>query len=982
MYTACITLSLSVFSQITPKQAETKWVDSVYKSLTPDERIAQLLVVRANDPGGKYFSKVDKYIQQYNIGGITFFGGHPTAQVIRTNHWQKLTKTPLLITIDAEWGLGMRLDSTVSFPYQMTLGAISDDELIFEMGREIARQCNRMGIQMNFAPVVDVNSNPANPVINMRSFGEDRQNVAKKGVAYMQGLQQEGVIAVAKHFPGHGDTGSDSHKTLPLIFHDHERLDSIELYPFKKMIANGVDGIMIAHLYIPALDDRKNLASTLSDKIVSDLLVKKLGYNGLIITDALDMKGVTKYYKPGNIEVKALQAGNELLILSADVPKAIKAIKKAIADGDLSGELIDKKCRKVLSYKYRAGLYDLKPVNINGLYDDLNDPQSELINRKLFENAITLVKNNSQILPLKHLDTLKLASVSIGYNRQTAFQDMLSYYAPIDHYFLPKGPVSKNVRRVLKSLEEYDLVIVSLQNTGLWAGNDFGISKQSLDFINKLQASKKIVLDLFASPYALKLLQQEKQAEAIIISYQDHVLSQELSAQAIFGGIAFMGRLPVTASAKYPVLTGFITEPARLKYTIPCEVNISEEDLIPIDSIIERCLELKVFPGCQIVAAKDGKVFFSKSYGYHTYNKKDPVNDFDIYDVASLTKIAAAVPSVMRLNEQGKLNIDQVLLKYLPFLRQTDKAPIVIREMLAHQSRFQAWIPYYRYTLIDGVRDPEIYSDKISEDHPVRVAQNIYIGKDYKYVIYDSIIKSPLRADDSYKYSDLGFYLLKEIIENISNMALEEYVREQFYDPLGLSTTGYLPRTRFPLNRLIPTEQDKTFRNQLLQGDVHDQGTALLGGISGHAGIFSNANDMAILMQMYLNQGSYGGDKYFESGTLKEFTKRQFPLNDNRRGIGFDKALIVFEEDGPNCESASEKSFGHSGFTGTYMWADPENGLVYVFLSNRVHPNMHNNKISEFNVRTNIHQVFYDAIEKRNRRPKTEVRSPKTGTMN
>jgi len=439
---------------------------------------------------------------------------------------------------------------------------------------------------------------------------------------------------------------------------------------------------------------------------------------------------------------------------------------------------------------------------------------------------------------------------------------------------------------------------------------------------------------------------------------------QDISAQAIFGGIGASGKLPVSAGPSFPYGTGISTEAIRLKYTIPEELGIKRDDLLPVDSTIKDAIARKIFPGCQVWAAKNGKVFFMKSYGYHTYSPVKPVRDFDLYDLASLTKIAASTISVIRLSDKGKLDIEEQLQVYLPYLKNTGKGSIIIREMMAHQSKLKPWIPFYLYTLKDNKPDPAYYSHAISEDYPVRVAENLYIRKNFDYIIYDSVIFSPLLKTSSYKYSDLGFYLIPKIIENLVNKPLDEYVNITFYKPLGLSTTCFLPRKRFPLDRITPTEYDAVFRKQLLQGDVHDQGAALLGGISGHAGLFSNANDLGILAQMLIQKGTYGNITYLQPETVRKFTEWQFPLNDNRRGIGFDKPFPEYTEDGPTCESASPASFGHTGFTGTYIWADPENQLIFVFLSTRIHPDAGNNKISIMNIRPKIHQHFYDAIEK------------------
>ncbi len=970
-----ITLTLSIFlllsnnlysqeKEINPENnIQSIWVDSVFNSLSLDERIGQLFVVRANNPGKDFIKSVDKLIEKNLIGGVTFFKSSPVIQANKTNYWQSLAKTPLLISIDAEWGLGMRLDSTISFPLQMTLGAIQEDEIIFEMGSEIAKHCKRMGIQMNFAPVVDVNCNPQNLVINSRSFGEDKFNVFRKGKAYMNGLQKNGIIATAKHFPGHGDTESDSHKTLPVIYHDLNRLDSIELFPFAELIKNGLDGIMIAHLYVPALENTKNTPTTLSYPVVTELLRDKLGFKGLVVTDALDMKGVTKYFKPGEIELMALTAGNDILLLPQDVPNAIKTIKKAIENNELDESVVNNKCKKILAYKYKTGLAELIPIETENIISDLNNYEAKYLNRKLYEKAVTLVKNDDDIIPLRKLDTLRIASVSIGTGIDNDFQQSLGKYAEIKKFYLPKISTEDERNILIEDLSKYDLIIIGIQKTNMFASRNFGISDECIEFVNKISSEKKIILDIFANPYSLSNFSLNKNIKAVLVSYQDNPLTNDISGQIIFGGIGAMGRLPVTASADFPLGTGINTEAIRLKYTEPEELNIFRDDLAIADSIAMSGIIMEAYPGCQVIAAKDGKVFYNKTFGYHTYERKNIVKETDIYDLASITKIAATTISVMKLSENKEIDIDEKISSFLPYLRNTDKENIVIRELMTHQAMFQPWIPYFRSTIENGTLDTTIYSREISSEFPIRVAENLYIRKNYAYSIFDSIIFSPSRNITEYKYSDLGFYLLSETIKNVTNKPFEKYIEDNFYSSLGLSNMTFLPKERFDISMITPTEMDTDFRNQLIHGDVHDPGAAMLGGIAGHAGLFSNANDLAILMQMLLQNGEYAGEKYLDQETIEEFTKSQFPLAENRRGIGFDKPLLEFDTNGPTCKDASPGSYGHSGFTGTYVWVDPKENFIYIFLSNRIYPDAANWKIVEFDIRTNLHQAFYDAIE-------------------
>ena len=646
------------------------WVDSVFKSLTPEQRIAQLIMIRAHSDKTKaYHVAVGKIIIDYNVGGICFFQGGPIRQINLTNEYQQLAKTPLMVSIDGEWGVAMRLDSVDAFPQQMTLGAITNDKLIYDMGKEIAMQCIRLGIHINFAPVVDVNNNPLNPVINSRSFGEDQRNVADKGIAYMQGMQSEKVLACAKHFPGHGDTDSDSHLTLPIINKPKEIIDSIHIYPFKKLIDKGLGSIMVAHLYVPAYDDTQNTATTLSKKIITDLLVDDLNFKGLIITDALGMQGVAKYNKVGDIEVKAIVAGNDILLLPKSVHTAITEIKKAISLGIITQKTIDNKCKKILAYKYWLGLSKLKKIETENIYSDLNSTTARLTNKALYESAITLIKNKNNIIPLQRLDTLKIASVSIGYEKKMEFQTMLSNYCEITHFSLPKQSNQTQIKTLISKLKPYNLVIVGIHNTHSYPSSNFGIRQSSIDFVKILQKEKKVILDIFASPYVLSRFTNTKNLEAILISYQDNKFTEQASAQLIFGGIAAKGKLPVTGSKIFKLGKGLETSQSRLHFSEPENVSINAIDLEAIDSIANFGITEKAYPGCQILIAKDGNIIFNKSYGYHTYDSLTPVLNSDLYDLASLTKIAATTLAIMKLYDEKKIDIDKRLGDYLPYLK-------------------------------------------------------------------------------------------------------------------------------------------------------------------------------------------------------------------------------------------------------------------------------------------------------------------------
>ncbi len=949
-------------SKVNPefRTLKNKWIDSVFRSLSLEEKIGQLIVVAVYPTIGESHQKaIDGIIEKYKPGALMFSKGSPIQQANLTNHYQSISKTPLLISIDGEWGLSMRLDSVEKYPRQMLLGAIQNDKLIYDFGQEVGRQCKALGIHINFAPVIDINNNPLNPVIGSRSFGEQRWNVANKGFAYMFGMQKQHIIATAKHFPGHGDTKSDSHYTLPIIKHPYSRLDSLELYPFKYLINNGLTGIMVAHLHVPALDSTKNMVSSLSPRIVDNLLKKKLNFKGLVFTDALGMKATKVFGSQAEVAVQAFRAGADMLLMPRDIPGLVKGIKTAIQQGKISKKELYRRCYKVLQAKSWVGLDKYKPVDTKTLYKTLHSPQSVAIKHKLIENAITLVENKDFIIPFKHIDSIKIASVSIGNGSKTSFQKTLSLYDNIKHFSINKKASWSDYNSLISKLLKYNIVILGFHSSS-HRPSMYGLTPQSIKFAHALTKYTKVVVDIFANPYILSRFDRRK-FYGMVMSYENSKVCQDLSAQLLFGGISAAGRLPVSAGKQYPARTGLIQEKIRLKYATPLEVKVNELKLSRIDSIVTDAINKKAMPGCQILAIKDGVVFYNKSFGYHTYAKKQKVSNNDIYDLASLTKISATTPAIMKLTEEGKINLYDKISKYIKGLDSTDKKSIQVKQLLAHQARLRAWIPFYLKTLNKGrVPDTSIYRHHKDSIFSLAVTDNLYMRKSYVDTMYQQIIKSSLRKRKGYRYSDLGFYLLYKIVSENLQDNFADYLENTFYAPLGSNTLCFNPLRKFPRNQIVPTERDKIFRKQLVQGYVHDYGAAMMGGVSGHAGLFSNANDLAKLMQMYLQKGEYGGQRFFKDKTVGLFTSKAYARSLNRRALGFDKPGQ--RKKSPVIRAASPKSFGHSGFTGTIAWVDPKYNFVYIFLSNRVHPDANNRKLVKMNVRTKIQAVFYDAF--------------------
>ncbi|WP_334112141.1 glycoside hydrolase family 3 N-terminal domain-containing protein [Paucihalobacter sp.] len=956
--------SIIAFSQNNPLfakdiEAQRTWVDSTYKSMTLEEKIGQLFMVQVfSDKNESHKSEILKQIKEQHIGGVIFSKGGPMRQAKLNNELQAASKIPLLVGMDAEWGLSMRLDSTYAFPWNMTLGAIKDDALIEQTGKHIGEHCKRLGVHFNFAPVVDINTNPNNPIIGNRSFGEDRDRITKQSLAFMKGMQGAGVMANAKHFPGHGDTDTDSHKTLPTINFSAQRIDSVELYPYRKLIKEGLSSVMVAHLNVPALEARSGYPSSISKHIVTNILKDTLGFEGLIFTDALNMKGASNFSAPGDIDLAAFLAGNDVLLISENVKLAVTKIAEALNNKLFTEERLAHSVKKILSSKYKLGLNDYKPVDTKNLIGDLNRIEDDLLYEKLMENAITVVKNTNQNLPIRQLETKKIAYIKFGNDDGTPFLETLKKYTKIHEIKADK------LDELLLQLKNYNIVIISLHKTSDNPWRSYKFTDRELVWLYEISRTNNVILNVFSNPYSLLDLKTTENIESIVVSYQNSKIAQEKSAQLIFGAIPAKGTLPVSSGIQFPMGIGFqYNALSSLSYGLAESVGMDSKKLHKIDSLARVAIAKGTTPGIQIVVARKGKVFYNKSFGFHTYNNKIPVKDSDLFDIASLTKIMATVPLIMELHEEGIITLDTKISELLPEYKGTNKANITLKTMLSHFAQLKPWIPFYTATL-DANKKPsqKYYRNQKDDVFNVEISQDLFMRGDYQDTIYDIVRNTDLLGRVQYRYSDLPYFILKKYLEKHYEKSMAVVIQDRFYRPLGANFTTYNPTEKFSKSMILPTEEDDYYRYQTVHGYVHDMGAAMQNGVGGHAGVFSNANDMAKIMQMYLQKGFYGGRRYFTPETMDEFNKCHFCINNNRRGIGFDKPQLG--DAGPTCGCLSMTSFGHSGFTGTYAWADPDEEIVYIFMANRTYPKATTNLLLKENIRTNIQQYIYDAIIK------------------
>lgn len=938
---------------------ETEWVDRIYNEMSLEERIGQLFMVAAySNKDSVHANTINKLIKTHHIGGLIFFQGGPVRQARMTNRFQASSKIPLFIGIDAEWGLAMRLDSVGRFPWNMTLGAIQDLKLIEKVGVQYGKQSRRMGVHFNFAPVLDINTNPRNPIIGNRSFGEDKMQVTERALNLMNGIQSQGVFATGKHFPGHGDTSTDSHHTLPMVNFSKKRLDDVEFYPYKKLFQDGLASVMVAHLNVPSLEPRENYPSSISYNIVTNVLQKQLGFEGLIFTDALNMKGASNFKQPGDIDLQAFLAGNDILLFAENVPLALEKICVAYQDSLISEDRLSHSVKKILKYKYKANLDRYVPIDLANLNKDLTTPENAALQYELYENAITVLKNKEAILPIKNLEKEKIAYVRLGDDSSEPFLSTLQKYTEVTEI------LNQNLDSLLLQLKPFTTVIVGYHKAdGAWKNHDFKPSELAkLDSIAKYN---KVILDIFAKPYSILPIKKMDAFQALVISYQNTDVSQIVSAELIFGAIEAKGKLPVSIKKEYKIGDGLTTEKInRLGFSTPENMGMSSQILTNIDRIAMKAINQKMTPGIQVLVARKGKVIYQKSFGYHTYDKSVKVANTDMYDVASLTKMVSTLPNIMQLYDQDKISMHTKLGNMLPIFKDSDKSNIHFKELLSHYARLQPWIPFYKSTL-DSVHMPskKYYRKTVEPDFSVQVAENLYIRNDYHDTIMQAIANSKLLPKKDYKYSDFTFIILKEYLEKTTGQTLDKLSYNNFYKSLGMNYTMYNPLRKYDMSLIVPTEIDTYFRRQTIQGYVHDMGAAMEGGVGGHAGIFSNAMDVAKIMQLYLQKGNYGKREYFSEKTFDDFNTCYYCKEGNRRGIGFDKPQQPGKS-GPVCGCVSLTSFGHTGFTGTMAWADPETEIVYIFLSNRTYPNEGANALSKANIREDIQQVIQDAILK------------------
>lgn len=952
-----------------------RWVDSVYNTLSERQRVAQLFCPKIDPRRADAQQAAKRYVDN-GVGGLLFSEGSVEQYARITNYVQQHSRVPVLMTFDGEWGLSMRVADTPRFPRNMGLGAVRDERLLYQYGREMARECRLMGIHVNFAPVVDVNSNPSNPVIGQRSFGEDADRVARLGVAYAQGLEDGGVQAVAKHFPGHGDTSTDSHKAYTQVGHSRARLDSVDMVPFRSYVDAGCSGVMVGHISVPAVDASGTPAS-LSHKITTGMLRDGLGFEGLIYTDALDMKGVKVEGK--NNCILALKAGADVLLSGMRTVSDIDAVVAAVKAGTIPAAEIEQRCKRVLRYKYILGLNREQKVEADAkvLTAKINSPQADRVNRLVTAASMTLLRNNGNILPLGRLDKTSVAVVSIGAAADNEFSDLCARYAKIDKYSVTEA--RHLTASTATAIRKHDVVVMAVFTDKPWAREAAAM----------LRGTAGLVEVFMVNPYRMARFDTAlKGAAAVLLAYDDTPLTREYAAQAVFGGINVDGTLPVAVKGLFDKGAGMRLRKTRLGYTVPEAKGLRASLTDSVDSIVGVGLRTGAFPGCQVLVARGGDIVLSRSYG-HTTDGGPAVTASTVYDLASVSKALGTLPGVMKAYDMGLFELSDRASDHIPGLRGTDKADVTVQQLLYHESGIRPSLAVH-----DAMFDPESYEGKLFTSKPdaahsikvqprtygnnsarlraditsptrrpgfdIEAAKGLYVGQATIDTIMQRIYTSPLRANKNYAYSCLNFCLLMDMEQRLTGIPHQQFMADSVWAPLGAYTACYRPLTKHSLDKIAPTEDDTFLRRQVVHGYVHDETAAMLGGVSGNAGVFACADDLAKVCQMWLNGGEYGDKRVLSQSTVDLFTKSKSPTC--RRGLGFDKPDTVNPDNSPTCDEAGAAVYGHLGFTGTVFWVDPDEELIFIFLTNRVNPSRDNAAFNKLNIRPELFRQVYKAI--------------------
>lgn len=908
-------------------QPASKWVNETLASMTLEEKAGQLVFPNANgldasDTSASYI-RLKRLVEEYKVGGFVFFRSKLPEKTLLVNKLQRLSKLPLLMAADFEHGVGMRIAEGTDFPSLMALGAADDSLLAYEMGAIIGRESRRIGIHQNYAPVVDVNNNPDNPIINTRSPGEDPVMVSRIAAALMKGMQDAKLVATIKHFPGHGNTSQDSHNETAIISSSKSEFNSTELYPFRRLIDDGALSVMVGHIRIPEVY-ASGLPATLSPEITTDLLKKDLHFKGLVVTDAMNMHAISKVYPDSLSSLMAINAGNDLILFPANPESVITAIANSVRAGLISEERIDASVRKLLTIKEWAGLSENRLIDNEDILHSVKSGYAEKIAFQIAKKSITLARDKKNIIPLKTAKKKEYIHLIVTENPgdNGAYFDSLltSAYPGTETVRLNKRTTNRELKKMIAELKKHKTIIISVYNSiSSFKGTrsfDPRIEKMSRK-INALNKNK--ILLSHADPYITDLFPS---AGTYMLNYGSSAVSELALFKALTGENQITGKLPVTIpSAKLRKGDGLTRKSVRIEY-------IASEDTMfhGADRLIQQGIQDSVAPGMTALVIKDGDIVYKRTAGTFTYDPSStPVTDSSIYDLASVSKVIGTTTAVMICIDRKLFSLDDKVVKYLPQFGAKGKKNITIRNLLVHNSGLPAFKKYYQLVKNGNELLKDIYNSEL---------------------IY--------KTGEKMVYSDLGMITMQKIIEKVTGKRLDKFLHAEVFSKLGMKSTMYAPPASLK-HRMVPTELDNYWRNRLLIGEVHDEAASMLGGIAGHAGLFSTAGDLAVFLQMLQQGGEYDGRRYIKNETVALFIKRQ--SDQSTRALGWDTPDEKYPSAG---KFFSKSSYGHTGYTGTSVWTDPEKNVIVILLTNRVHPTRVNSKLMRF--RPEFHDEIMRAL--------------------
>jgi len=931
------------------KSSELSWAEETLSMLSLREKIAQMMIYHMNmrfkDVSESKWENIQSLIKTDGIGGIHLWYGDGSSSVAMMNEMQQQSKVPIIFDADIEYGLNQRFPSGTDFPPLMAIAATGNPENAYAVGAIVANEARSVGIHWNLSPVMDVNNNPDNPIINVRSFGEDPDLVSDFGVPYMKGLQDNGMLATAKHFPGHGDTETDSHSSLAMIPSDSARLWSVEIPPFQTMADEGVDAIMVAHVHAPDYQMGAEDPATLSSFWIQDVLRNRIGFNGTVITDAMGMGGIVKNYSKSYALIKTIQAGSDVIIQNYDLKGAVDVVETAVLNGSISEERINQSALKMLRMKEKVGLHKQSNINLQHARTILNDKEHKSTARRIASEAITCVKLDKNLLPLSATQTDTLYVIDLydsenNHNQSKITKALKSERIVLHSFQVEESDSKQSLELIVSQIPKNARVLINAFAVPKAWKNRIFLPENETDFVNLLiEKTNRIILASMGTPY---LIQEFPDIPVNVCGYKGNDVMTSAMANALLGKTEITGILPVSIPGIADIGHGIhikrnfqkkngksYSKGEEIVQILPSEINVKNDLVL---SLMNDAVKDSAWPGGVILGAKDGKIFLKEGVGFHTYAKEKPTQSSDIFDLASITKVISTTSAIMKLVDMNKISLDDYVVKHLPEFKgkqpeyYEQKSKTTIRHLLTHTAGLSPFKQYYK---MDTSMDARL--DSVFNTEPIYTLES------------------------QTKYSDVGLITLGKLVEAASGTSLDYFVDSLIFQPLGMTSTFYNPSEE-KLHRIVPTEINPNDR--LIYGIVHDENAYSIGGVAGHAGLFSTARDLARFSQMMLNGGIYGWKRIFREKTVKEFTRRANVIEGSSRCLGWDSP----KDEASGGVFLSDSSFGHTGFTGTSLWIDPDNDIIVILLTNAVHPNRKSKSPKYYEWRQRIHSAVYESL--------------------